>query len=504
MVLKQGAKVAVIGTGVSGLSYGHFLKQLRPDVQLTLYDSASTIGGYIQSHKTDVNGEEVILEKGPRTLRGASDGTVIIIDTLLKLGSKDQINVIPGDSESNKKYLLSPGDKLVQVPNSWKSFKNFISSPLGSGLVGGFIKEPFKKSTKIHDESVDSFITRRFGPQLAQNVISAIYHGIYAGDIRKLSAKTVMKAMFEGEQQYGSVIKSLFKREKINGLSPLLTSYESKFQSEYPLENLSKALKKFPMITFTDGLGVFPKMLHESLKTRSTVKLNTPVRSIKQRENMLLIQDEQYDHVHSTINPKLFSKLIPETATSSVASKLSSISILLTNVYLPTDVLPYHGFGYLIPSSNKNPHGILGVIFDSDIEKGRVSLFPTLDCLNTGEVELKPVFKEKGYTKLTIMTGGHFLIHPPSDIDKMTQESIRAVESHLGVSLQDAHVESEYIQDCLPQFHVGYDDLKQSFHHSLEKEFSGLLSYGGMAFSNGCGVPDCVSHSYKSVLELIE
>lgn len=71
--------------------------------------------------------------------------------------------------------------------------------------------EPFRPRSKLHtsghgDESVDSFFSRRFGKPLAEEMISAMIHGIYAGDSRKLSVRAVFPQLWEAEREFGSVI----------------------------------------------------------------------------------------------------------------------------------------------------------------------------------------------------------------------------------------------------------------------------------------------------------
>lgn len=72
--------------------------------------------------------------------------------------------------------------------------------------------EPFRPRSPIHsasnggDESVDSFFSRRFGKNLAERMLSAMIHGIYAGDTRRLSMRAVFPGLWEAEREWGSVI----------------------------------------------------------------------------------------------------------------------------------------------------------------------------------------------------------------------------------------------------------------------------------------------------------
>lgn len=515
-MLSKGASVGVVGAGVSGLAFAHYLARLRPDVHLTLYDAAKRAGGYINSQTHNVNGSPVLLEKGPRTLRGASDGTVLIADALISLGDHQRLKVIPSKSISNKKWLLSPDGELTQVPSDLQSFREFLKSPLGKGLVSGFLKEPFQSKKDLDDESVASFLTRRFGASLPTNVISAVFHGVYAADIHKLSAKTTLKSMFDAEKSHGSVIKSMLskvfqkKKAQPSQLSELLQDYESKFPSQdYTLEHLSTILKKYPMITVTGGLESLTKALYNSLSQCPNVdfKLETPVNSIKTTPNEVMINGTSYDHIHTTISASHLSKTLPQgSAAASIAKELTYIDINMINIYVPSSILKHTGFGYLVPRAHSNPHHILGVIFDSDVEKGSIALFQDLKDLQGGALpELGSEYNEQDYTKLTIMMGGHYWSESgkPKDIEAVTSNAIREVESHLGVKFDEkCYIDQTCIPQCLPQYHVGYESMKQDFTKAIGAEFKGKLTFGGMSFGDGAGVPDCVSNAYKTAASL--
>lgn len=67
-----------------------------------------------------------------------------------------------------------------------------------------------KRSQDLQDESVGSFLRRRLGTSdLGDNVFSAMLHGIYAGDIEQLSAKSLMTRLWDWESEHGSIIAAL-------------------------------------------------------------------------------------------------------------------------------------------------------------------------------------------------------------------------------------------------------------------------------------------------------
>lgn len=74
------------------------------------------------------------------------------------------------------------------------ALKTLFTEPIFKGTVMSILKEPAVdvRSDLRKDESIGDFFSRRFGPKVADNFLSAILHGVYAGDIYKLSADSIL------------------------------------------------------------------------------------------------------------------------------------------------------------------------------------------------------------------------------------------------------------------------------------------------------------------------
>lgn len=282
--IPHNGRVAVIGGGISGLSFSYFLNKLRPDIKINIFESQNQPGGWIKSEYLQLKNEKqkVLLEKGPRTLRGVSDGSLLIIDVLRNLNQSSKIEVMAHDSIANRKYLLSREDILVQVPNSIKSFGKFLSSGIVNGILKGMLLEPFAKGriSPNEDESVESFITRRFGSsKLSDNILSGVLHGIYAGDISKLSVRSVLPSLVSLETENGSIIKGMIKKIRetppTKELSASLASYQDKISSNSNLLELASTLKKYPMVRLKDGLQTLPTSMAKYLELQPNVEIFT-------------------------------------------------------------------------------------------------------------------------------------------------------------------------------------------------------------------------------------
>ncbi|KAK6459900.1 mitochondrial protoporphyrinogen oxidase [Scheffersomyces coipomensis] len=526
-------KVAVLGSGISGLTFTYFLSKLRPDIKFDIYERTNEVGGWIKSQQLQTPTKSILLEKGPRTLRGVSDGTLLIVDILKQLQKEDSIRVLSKDSIANKKYLSNSDHNIVQVPDSVTSGWKFLlgTNIIQPSLIWGFLKEPFiKNKTGNVDESIESFFKRRFGNSiLTDSVISAIIHGIYAGDINQLSIKSIFPSIKKLEDEHGSIIKSvLFSKKdksKEKELSPALSQYETLISPNANLVNIFKSLTNFPIIAMKDGLQNLPITIYQNLFKDSniTFHFNSNITEVNPANGVIVNGNQQnsYDHIRSTIPIKSLAKVLKTS--SEVQQDLKSleyVSIFLVNVFsTKSNLIPKgkHGFGFLVPklSSNHNDASLLGVIYDSDVEQ---NVKPLIDDVSTVDSS------DKEYNKITLMLGGHYynkISIPSSSLNIKIVKDI--LEEYLGLDLQSKNLiirdesnitdktinelnENDLLisynlhNDCIPQYNVGYDDLKQK----VLSEFNDntKLSFGGMAFGDGVGVPDCVLNGLKDALKL--
>lgn len=102
--------------------------------------------------------------------------------------------------------------------------------------------------------------------------------------------------------------------------------------------------------------------------------------------------------------------------------------------------------------------------------------------------------------KLTAMVGGHLLNDAQGNSVIPNKETVidqvkNALKKHLNVSdrdLNDGLWICTVANDGLPRFSVGYNELASEIENQVIKKYNGNVSFGGMAFSKGPGIPDVV------------
>lgn len=131
------------------------------------------------------------------------------------------------------------------------------------------------------DESIGSFLSRRFDKRLANNIASAVMHGIYAGDIWQLSAKTLLSQAWQLEGRYGNVIGGMFRmNQEVQGPEQIVLWHPydldtlKMMRDEIRLDGkLLAQLGDASMFTFRNGLQTLVKALQRNLEGNPQVEI---------------------------------------------------------------------------------------------------------------------------------------------------------------------------------------------------------------------------------------
>lgn len=164
-------------------------------------------------------------------------------------------------------------------------FQSLLTEPLLKPLLPALLFEHTKPARMVDewqtDESVSSFISRRFNSQVADNLVSAMMHGIYAGDIDQLSAQTLLGPIrnLESSGIMYSLIESIFTRTKTRVMDDALIAAnmpnggsESEGRKMRALFQLGQYTTTF---TFRNGTQQFVDGLSAALKKSKKVNIRT-------------------------------------------------------------------------------------------------------------------------------------------------------------------------------------------------------------------------------------
>ncbi|KAI0486381.1 Protoporphyrinogen oxidase [Xylaria cf. heliscus] len=494
--------IAVLGAGITGLTAAHYLARHAKNAHITIYEASNRPAGWIKADRVQVEGAEgqqghVLLQNGPRMLRPGSSShkydDLVLYDVLANLDMTDKIR--HPQSNSGTRYLYYP-DHLVRIPSTELSIGNligtvqsFLTEPLWSGGLHAVLNywrsynktldpSPDSRASIFNqvpeEESVAQFLTRILNDdKIVNNVVSGVMHGIYGGDINKLSAKHTMLDdlwyHFKKPLPPGKNLTWVNKRD-LYLLWDMLSG-----PNRLKIIELAETAVDWKLLAFEDGLLSLTKGLTEDLKKRSNVtfKYSEPVTSLEYKHDKVLVTTQKakepakYDHVICTLFSKQLAKITePRNSLPSLA-ETHAVTMMVVNLWYPNpNLLPEGGFGYLIPSSTPdNYEGALGVLFDSE--------------LRTGGSEMPG-------TKLTVMFGGHHWDgweHFPSEEMGITMGK-EIVRRHLGISETEKVVARAHLcRDCLPQHFMGHRKRMRDAHYELMSTFQGHLTVAGPSYT---------------------
>ncbi|KAI8965878.1 Protoporphyrinogen oxidase [Daldinia sp. FL1419] len=489
-------EIAVLGGGITGLTTAHYLSRHAKNAHITLYEASHDLGGWIDGKMINTGigkNNKVLLQSGPRMLRSGATSykydDLVFYDVLINLGIQDKLLHHKGPPAD--RYLYYP-DHLVKLPGSnrglgaiFQMIESYLTEPLWDGALKSMINAALAGRMIVHDpteytdESVGDFLGRLMkDDRLVNNIVSGMMHGIYGGDVYKLS---VMHTLFDAvwrriTHPTPSLHAIIEAKEAMLNLS-ILNSH-----NRFKVIELATKASFWGTMAFEDGLLTLSRSLIRDLKDQKnvTIKTNSPVTSLKHEDGKVSVaarntanggkrvQTRQYDRVISTLFSKHLAKLAEPKGCLPSLEDTHAVTIMVVNLWFPNPNLlaKNHGFGYLLPTSTpNNDECVLGVLFDSDIE-------------------LRP---ETPGTKLTVMLGGHYwdgwTQYPTEEMGRAM--ALQAVQRHLGISPEEEHVSYAHLcRDCLPQHYVGHRERMSAAHYELEAAFQGQLTVAGPSYTS--------------------
>ncbi len=448
-------KVAIVGAGISGLSSAHYLRKLYRDgnvpLELVLFESSARPGGVLDTVKTG----DMVLELGPDSFITSKPWA---LDLARELGLEDSLLGV-GYGKGKTTFVYQAG-RLWALPEGF-----FLMAPskllpfLRSGLFSAGAKLRVLLELLIPrggggDESVRSFVERRFGREIFDKAAQPLLGGIYMADPEKLSLSATMPQFLEMEKRSGSVLRDLLR-------NPPTSRGES--GARYGL-----------FLTPAEGMSVIVERLCGSAEfARQDYK--TPVLSLKKSEKGWLVGsergEEEFDAVILSVGAgtagRLLSDIDPQLGTRLSGVRYVS-SVVATLVFDETDFrgLP-DGLGVIIPSKeemNLVACSLYSSKFPGKSGSGKV----VIRCFLGGELNPDAMLWDE------------------EEIKSVLREELARV---FGFDNNPAEVYIRRYPMSMPRFALGHKEEVSGVMHRLSRH-SGLALCGAAYF--GVGIPDCV------------
>lgn len=412
--------IIILGGGISGMTIAYDLAKHQDRYQIKLIEKSDHLGGWID---TDTS-TGFFFEKGPRVFRGSRSPHFLALTKEAGLHSE----LIESRKEGQSRYLWKEG-KLRRLP--------ILSWDLIKGVMNDWKKAPLL----CEDESVWDFACRRFNKKVAEDIFDPMVTGIFGGDIKTLSVRSCFPLYKKMEEEHGSIIKGLLKREKFKG--PHMFGFQRGMKSV--IERL-RELTPIPYHLDEEVTAVAAKGEKFEIKTSKG--------------------SYEADYLFSALPAPVIGKLlIPELA------HMPMEGAMIVNLGYAKNVLNKKGFGYLVSSQEKED--VMGVIFNSNS-------FPQYN-------------RQPKETRLTVK-----LKNLNISENEARSQALKGIAKHLGITEKPDVSMVIRAPQVFPQFIMGHQDRMRALEKKLETLYPHLKLAGNYLY--GVGVNDCIARA-RSVVE---
>jgi oxygen-dependent protoporphyrinogen oxidase len=442
-------QVVVLGGGISGLACALRLRQLG--VPVTLLDEGERPGGLIGTVEED----GFLFESGPQSFQG----TDLLLELIRELGIENELCM--ADARAPR-FVLRHG-RLQKVPMSPQAMLG--SSLLGAAARWKILSEPFRKTrTPTEEESVASFVRRKFGHEILEYLVAPFVSGVYAGDPEKLSLRAAFPSLDEWEREYGSIVRGAIKSR-------------------------GKGTKKGPppLCSFRRGVGTLTRAMAARLGDRARMgarvdevrKLDAAGCARYQVNSVFEGRGETLSaHVVVVATPAYVASHLIAPVSPTLSHALSGIAyagvaVVASGYYANQAKAPLDGFGLLIPRSEE--HRTLGIVWNSSLFPGRAP---------------------EGQMAITSFLGG---ATDPEMVEKPDETIVAIVEDEnsriLGIVGQPIACTVWKHSKALPQYNLGHGHIVEAIREG-ESATPGLYFAGN--YLTGPSIGMCVEQGFHT------
>jgi oxygen-dependent protoporphyrinogen oxidase len=322
------------------------------------------------------------------------------------------------------------------------------------------------------DESLGSFVRRRFGTEALERVAQPLIGGIYASDPDKLSLSATMPRFKEMEREQRSIILAMWSEQKRGA-----RSRETGSGARWSL-----------FVTLAGGMQELTNALAKRLPEGS-IQLNTPVTNVLRGRNgqgwLLSLKrgnSVQADAIILTTPAFRAGQLLASVAREAASDlkKISYASTAIVNLAYRRADFPRQpdGFGFVVPIIERRK--IMACTFSSLKYPGRAP---------------------EGHMLLRAFVGGALQPERFNDDDRTMEENVRReLASLLGVTGRPIFSRIWRHPNSMPQYHVGHGACIKRTEDSLS--LLPTLALAGSAY-HGVGISDCVRTGEEAAEKIV-
>ncbi|HWO42966.1 MAG TPA: protoporphyrinogen oxidase [Candidatus Eisenbacteria bacterium] len=467
-------RVVVVGGGIAGLAAAHRLlesgteKQL--DLQVLLVEAAPRLGGCIVTERVG----EFLVEGGPDSFITEKPWAVELCRRLSLTGS-----IIATRSADQRIYVVHEG-KLEPLPEGFllmapTRFWPFVRSPLFSwrGKARIAAETIWPRGRPNGDESLASFVRRRFGREALERVAQPLIGGIYAADPERLSLASTMPRFREMERKCGSIIRAMRAEQRERGRAAA---------------DASGARWTF-FAGLKNGIGELVDALVARLPA-GTVRLGSRATTMRRKTRdggwLVVLESGETLEAEAVIlalpayaAARLVEGIAPEASRALETIRYASTATV-NLAYRETEIPGrLAGFGFVVPAVEHRR--IVACTFSSLKYPGRAPA---------------------GHVLLRAFVGGSLKpeIFERSD-DEMLSDVRKDLAELLGIRADPLFSRIHRHAMAMPQYHIGHTERVER----IEAQLAGFpgIALAGSAY-RGVGIPDCIRSGEQAAERIVD
>lgn len=468
-------RIAVIGGGITGLAAAHRLLELDPSLEVTLLEGSGRVGGVLETERRD----GYLIERSADMFTTREPWA---LDLCRRIGIESEL--IQTNSRYRRAFVVRCG-KLVPVPAGftlmspakvWPVVKTPLLSPLGKLRLAWEYFVPAKRDGV--DESLESFVVRRFGREAFDRLIQPLIGGIYTADPAKLSMQATMPQFVEMERETGSLIRGMRKSR-------------GKPEAGDSANGERGAGARYGMfLAPRDGMERLVQAVAAKLPQRA-IRVNAPVEWLERKQGEcsgwhVQVAGEsaaqEFDAIllaaPAKISGKLLNAVHPQLASLVTSIPAAGCCVALLAYRRDQIAHSLDGFGFVVPARENRQ--IIAGSFTSIKFAGRAP---------------------DGKVLMRVFVGGAL---QPELLDLSDDNISRIVTKELaellGTQGQPEFCNIAHWQGMMPQYHIGHLELVRRIEEQAAK-----LSHFALAGNSfhGVGVPFCIHDGEQAAEHLL-
>lgn len=330
--------IVIVGGGISGLAAAHYLARRRPEFEVVVIEQDRQLGGKIRTEHVD----GFVVEGGPDSFLSSKARGLGLAQ---ELGLKGRLQ---GTNEEMRRTWVMFDGRLHDLPAGLSGLvpsrlepllDSDLFSPEGKARLGREPSIPARSGNE--DESLASFIVRRFGGEVYERMIEPLMSGIYAGDGTQLSLAATFPQLRRLEQEFGSIIEALRATQ----------------QGEAPQAGRS------PFMTFMGGMAELVYTLQQNMPS-VRVSTGTGATTIRRDSSGFAVDLDDGARIHAAAvilaapayaASKLLAHIDDEL--SATLASIPLVSSATVSLAYAADQVPraLQGYGYVVPRREGRP-----------------------------------------------------------------------------------------------------------------------------------------------------